>query len=163
MGSPTLPGARAWPRRLQGAEGSAGLGARGVEWKMCPGQNDFDVWETGMTVAIHGLAKSPGPEGPGEAYAEAWPWPGKKRRRSYKQGGDMVTTLPPSQPVGCSQTPRPSPGLVFLPRRPSLLPSSPTPTFWFQPAFTVPFQCRLSFGDFLEPWRRNVLFLPSSP
>lgn len=34
---------------------------------MCPGKSDFDVWETDMTMAVHGLARSPGPEGLGEA------------------------------------------------------------------------------------------------
>ena len=50
----------------------------------------------------------------------------------------------------------------FLDAHPFSL-SSPTPIFWFQPAFVVPFQCHLFFEDFLEPRGKNLLFFPSSP
>lgn len=52
---------------------------------MCPGKNDsyvtegMGVWETDMTMAIHGLARSPVPEGPRELCSEAWIVSWKKR------------------------------------------------------------------------------------
>lgn len=99
----------------------------------------WGVLETDTTRAIHGLAGSPVPEGPGEPCPEAWTI--LMKERDEHQGGDVITTLLTWQPLRCSQDPGPSAGLLFLPDAPPSPPSSPhSPPAMDLPIFHGPLQ-----------------------
>lgn len=122
----------------------------------------WGVPETDTTRAIHDLAGSPVLEGPGEPCPEAWTI--LMKERDEQQGGDVVTTLLTWQPLRCSQTPGPSPGLLFLPDDPPSPPSSlHSPPATDLPIFHGPLQMPSVLQRLPGSWAQNSLFLPLAP